>query len=413
MSMRTSKLLVAAVLVAVVAAGAVYLFSGNGGYQLKVLMPSAGQTFKGAAVVIGGEEVGEVTDLGVEDDQALVTVEVDEDAAPLREGTTARITWESVIGAQVVELIPGPAKNVALPSGKRIVSKIESVQVDDLLAALDEPTRKRLQGLVTELNQTLRGREEAVRSTLDTAGPAVHALGEMLRAVGEDGPAIRQLIGELRAMSRELAARDDKLATSVTDIGQLTSATAAQERNLSQTLAELPETVRTANGTLRKVPGAVAELNPLLADLRPAVSRLPETARNLSPVLSGLRTSTRLLKPTLRSAAALLDYTPDLLDSTHGALPGTTQAIDRLRPAVAYLRPYTPEAAGWASNWVSVFGSEASNGRNIARALITGSGTSVTDNPGLMPPGVKHDPRPAPGAIAGQPWVDANGDGVR
>jgi len=413
MSMRRAKWVAAALVLALAAGAGVVALSGSDDYELNVVMPSAGQTFVGAAVVINGQQVGEVTELGVIDDRALVTVNLDEAAAPIRAGTKARITWESVIGAQVVELLPGPERNVALPSGKQIVSDIESVQVSDVLAALDGPTRERLQGLVRQLDLTLSGREKQLRHTLQTAGPAIQGVGEVLRAVGEDGPAIRQLVTQLRTMSSELAARDDHLARAVGNVDRMTAQVAGQEDQLKAALRELPATVHEGTRTLRKVPGTVDSLAPLLTDVRPATRRLPATARNLSPVLSELRDTVSVLKPTLRSADVLLGRTPQLLDSAHATVPGVTAAVDEVQPAVAYLRPYTPELAGWLSNWVSIFGSEASNGRNIARALITGSGTSWTDNPGALPPGAKQDPRPAPGSIAGQPWVDANGDGVR
>ncbi|GAA5108415.1 MlaD family protein [Haloechinothrix salitolerans] len=411
--MRRAKWVAGAVVAVVVAAAGIMALDGDDGYELRILMPSAGKTFVGARAVIDGSPVGEVTDLGVVDDKALVTVSLEDGAAPLHEGTTARITWESVIGAQVVELLPGPGRNAALPSGKQVVSDIESVQVDDVLAALDKPTRARLQGLVKELDKTLSGREKQLRETLATAGPAVQGVGEVLRAVGEDGPAIRQLIRQLREMAGELASRDEHLARSVRNVDELTAEVAGQQSRLKEALDELPSTVQEGTRTLDKVPGTVDSLGPLLADLRPATRQLPETARNLSPVLSELRRTVSVLKPTLRAADGLLQRTPQLLDSAHGTLPGVTATINEVQPAVAYLRPYTPELAGWLSNWVSAFGSQASNGRNIARALITGSSTSLTDNPGVIPPGVKQDPRPAPGSIAGQPWVDANGDGVR
>lgn len=411
--MRRVKLLGVAVVLALVAAAGVAALRDSGDYRLNILMPSAGQTFVGAAVVINGEQVGQVSDLGVEGDRAVVTVDIDDAAAPLREGTQARITWESVIGAQVVELMPGPARNVALPSGKRIVSGTESVQVDDVLAALDPATREHLQGVVGELQTTLAGREQAVKSTLDTAGPAVEGMGEVLRAVGDDGPAIKQLVTQLRGMAGELAKRDEELGSSVSNVDRFTSVVAERESSVGDTLAKLPGTVDEATATLRRVPGAVGELDPLLGDLRPATARLPETARNLSPVLTDLRASVANLKPTLGSLDVLLGRTPQLLDGVHSTVPGVTQAVDGLQPAVSFLRPYAPETAGWLSNWVSIFGSQASTGRHIARALITGSSTSWTDNPGVLPPGVQQDPRPKPGEIAGQPWLDANGDGVR
>lgn len=381
-------------------------------YELKVLMPSASGTYAGATVMMDGQPVGQITDVGVQEDKALVTAAVDAAHAPLPAGTTARISWKSVIGARVLELLPGPEKNPSLPSGKMIVSKIERVEIDDVLATLDGPTRERVQSLVKRMNHTLDGREQDINATLKTAGPAVDALGEVMRAVGEDGPAIRDLVTRLHGMTSELAERDTELGQTVQNLGQLTSATADKQQSLKAALTELAPTVRSATATLDDVPRAVDATAPLLRDLRPATEQLPRVAGNLSPVMAELRPTVAELKPTLASAQRLLQYTPDLLDNAHATLPGTNEAVTSLQPAVAFLRPYTPETMGWISNWAHVFGSQNSGG-NYARALVTASATSFNDNPGVLPPGFKQDPRPAPGSIVGQPWTDANGDGIR
>lgn len=396
---------------AVLVAGVAVLSIGQDDYKLRILMPAADGTYPGGKVMLRGRQIGTIEDVGVLDDKALVTAVVDSDEAPLHAGTTARVSWESVVGTRVLEILPGPATNPALPSGKMIVSKFERVEVDDLLAMLDGPTRKRVQSLVQHLNKTLEGSEQDLQATLTSAGPAVGALGEVMRAVGEDGPAIRDLVKRLAAMTKELGKRDMELGQTVQNLGQLTSTVADKQQSLKAALKELPGTVREATTTLDRVPRTVDATTPLLRDLRPATKQLPRVARNLSPVLTQLRPTVADLKPTLVSARTLLRHTPDLLDSAHATLPGANEAITTVQPAVTFLRPYTPELTGWLSNWTGVFASQTSG--NYARALITASASSFDDNPGVLPPGLKQDPRPAPGSIVGQPWTDANGDGMR
>lgn len=399
-----------ALVVASVALGVIALSSDE--YELKVLAPTAAQSYAGAQVMIDGETAGQVTDVGVLDDKALITVAVDDDYAPLPAGTTARMNWDSVIGTRPLELLPAPEANPPLDSGKMIVSHIERVEIDDLFATLDAPTRHHVHGLLTQLNQTLQGREQHVNGTLKTAGPTMNALGEVVRAVGADGPAIRDLVKRLHRMTTELAQRDVELGQTVRNLGQFTSVTADKQESLKVALRELPATVRQASFTLERVPRAVGASVPLLNDLRPGVARLPSVARNLNPVLRDLRPTVAELKPTLYAAQSLLHRTPGFLDSAHATFPGVKRAVTTLEPAVAFLRPYTPELAGWLANWTSLFGSQTPSG-NYVRALIPTSATAFNDNPGILPPGLKQDPRPAPGSNVGQPWTDANGDGIR
>jgi phospholipid/cholesterol/gamma-HCH transport system substrate-binding protein len=89
-----------------------------------------------------------------------------------------------------------------------------------------------------------------------------------------------------------------------------------------------------------------------------------------------------------------------------------TKALDNLSEPLDFLRPYTPEAMGWLSNWNSAFGNYDSNG-HFARIFVQGGSTSLMGNPGIVPPGVRVTPYPLPGQNGGTPWTDAFGSGVR
>jgi phospholipid/cholesterol/gamma-HCH transport system substrate-binding protein len=407
---RKGWIALVATVVVVIATGAAVLLGGRD-YKLEVLLPTAVGTHPGGAVMIQGRQVGTITDIGVRNGKALVTVTVNGQNAPLHAGTVARIGWASVVGDRFIELLPGPATNPELPSGRMIVSPIERVEIDDVFAALNGPTRSKVRHLVSQLQQTLAGREQSVNATLKTAGPTVQALGEVMRAVGDDGPAITGLIEHLHNVTGALDRRRGELGKTVGDLGTLTSTAAGQQAALKVTLGELPSTVRQGTDTLHRLPLAVDNTVPLLRDLQPAAARLPSLAPKLKPVLQQLRPTLAQLRPTLQDAQSLLRFTPSFMDSTHATVPGLNQAIASLHPAISFLRPYTPELGGWLTNWDGVWEGQTSG--NYARALITSSGSSADVLPGVVPPGLKQDPRPAPGSIADQPWTDANGDGMR
>jgi phospholipid/cholesterol/gamma-HCH transport system substrate-binding protein len=240
----------------------------------------------------------------------------------------------------------------------------------------------------------------------------VEALGGVLRAVGSDGPAIKDLAGQLNGMVTTLVNRDQQVRAIVSGLSGATDAAAQQRDQLRTALRKLPGTLGTADRTLADVPGTVDKAVPLLDDLRPATDRLPAVARTLRPVLADLRPTVAQLRPTLGSLGTLLQFTPGLLDSAHGALPGTDSAVTSLTPALSFLRPYTPEVVGWLSNWGSSAANYDSNGHYM-RVNIPAGISSFDNNPGVMPPGMVSDTFPAPGAIAGQPWTDAFGGGVR
>jgi phospholipid/cholesterol/gamma-HCH transport system substrate-binding protein len=414
LSRRKKVLLPLAVVAVLLIAGVVYLVlpSSSPQYQLKLVIPEAAGIYSGVPVRINNVDVGSVTSVGVQNGKAVVEVRIDDGSAPLHAGTEPVVTARSLIGEDYLQLQPGPATAPALPSGSTVQTNWSQVQIEDVLGALDAPTRAQLQSLLKQTSSTLSGHEQNLNSTLQTAGPAVAALGQVMAAVGEDGPAIHELVTKLDQTVAEIAARHQDLSTSVSDLATLTQQVASQQQQLSAGLGQLPATLQAANSTLGKVPAAVSAAQPLLTSLAPASAALPSVAGNLSPLLTDLRPALDELTPTLASADSLLRYTPGLLDSANATLPGISQALNGLAPALNFLRPYTPDLLGWLSNWAGVFGGYDSQG-HYGHLLLTLSATAVNNNPGLAPPGLTIDPVTAPGTAAGQPWTDATGGPVQ
>ncbi|WP_347402921.1 MlaD family protein [Protofrankia symbiont of Coriaria ruscifolia] len=380
-------------------------------YEVKLVMPSAAQLADGSPVWVNGAKAGSVQSLEVKDGKALVTVSLTGDYAPLHDGTTSRVEWNSALGERMLTLYPGPGENATIPKNGLVKGQSLQIEVDQVLAALDQPTRDKLTSLLKELNQTVDGREPDLAATLKSAGSSVQALGEVLQAVGRDGPAIRSLVTQLQQMVSVGADHRRDIAAVVGDLTSLTGAVAGQQQQLSDSLQELPSTLQTAKGTLDRVPAAGEPIIALLQDLKPATGRLPSIARNLSPVLTELRPAVADLRPTLGSAQALLRETPGLIDVAHGVVPPATQFVRSIQPAVSFLRPYTPEGIGMLHNWGQAFAPYDGEGHVWAGLLAPG--TNMIDESLVQPPGSRRDPEPYPGQPVGQPWVDATGSGMR
>lgn len=406
------KWLAGAAAVLVAAGGAIFA-SQDQDYELQLVMPNAANVLDGSRVEVGGQPVGTVTDLQARDNQAVVTVSVDGDHAPLHTGSKAQVQWRGLLGERVIELQPGPQNNPVIPSGSLMKAGAEQVELDQVLAALDPPTRNHLNSTVQQLDQSLKSHPQDIRASLATAGPAVQELGQVLKAVGQDGPAIQNLITNLRQTMQPVAARQAELEKVVNDLTATTGSMSSEQRQLSQALGQLPSTLDSARGTMDDVPRAVDSTTPLLKDVQPATQRLTSVSKNLNPLLADLRPAIADLRPTVKSTNNLLHRTPALLDTTHGTVPGVTQAVAQLNPAVKFLRPYTPDLTGWLSNWSGAFSNFDSQGHYF-HGLVQVGPNVVDDNPGANA-GLKGGPnaRPAPGAASGQGWVDANGSGPR
>jgi phospholipid/cholesterol/gamma-HCH transport system substrate-binding protein len=399
--------------VAALVVGGWALTEADDDYELTVVLPNATNLIEGGSVKREGYEAGSIEEISVAGGRAKVRMSLDDEFGPVHEGAKVTVDWKASLGERLLSITDGPEGHAAIPSGGMITGEMAApVEFDQVLAALDPPTRARMNSLIRELESTLKGREGDTNATLRAAGPALRAIGSVLRGVGTDSQAIRQLAVQLNGTMSILATRDRDIEKIVNSLTDATSATVGKRRQLGEVLRRLPATLDRADKTLRAVPDTVDKTVPLLDDLAPATKRLPSMARRLRPVLTDLRPAIAELRPTLGALCGLLRHTPGLLDSGRAAAPGLDSAFRGLAPALDFLRPYTPELAGWLSNWASATANYDANG-HLGRIFIQTGLEAGNVNPGVTSPGVTRRPDPMPGELAGQPWTDAFGGGIR
>ena len=400
--------------VALTAATVTAFASASGSdYEVSVMLPSATNLHEGGSIQVKGFDAGAVTSITPVNGQAKITMRVDPGYAPLHDGAVVSVRWKALVGERHLTITDGPASNVEVPAGGLLKGNVpQPMELDQVLAALDEPTRKSLSSLVNNLDKTVTGHEPDLNATVRSAGPALNALGEVLKGLGTDGPAISGLVAQVEQMVSVLSTHDGDVKNIVDQLSTLSADAVKQRKAVGEVLGKLPGTLETAKTALGDVPSVVKKAVPLLDDLRPATEKLPAVAANLKPVLTDLRPLVAQLRPTLDSAQQLLQYTPGLLDRAHAVLPGATSLVTDLLPAIDFLRPYTPEAAGMLANWSSAMANYGGAG-HYARVLAQVGLSSVNINPGIIPPGFTVNATPLPGSLAGQPWTDAAGGGVK
>jgi phospholipid/cholesterol/gamma-HCH transport system substrate-binding protein len=398
--------------VAVVIAVVVTLLvaSARGSYRVTAVMPAGNPNLiVGSPIYIDGFRKGKIDDIQPQNNRAVVTVSLDSDVAPLHQGAFMDVKWEALVGERLLFIQDGPRNSPEVPDGARVAGKFpEPTEISDVLSALDPKTLQHLGPLVNRLQTTVGGHENDVRQTAQTAGPALQAVGNVLRGVGSDGPAINDLARNLNELMARVNSRNGDVRDVVQQLSQTTHDTAQQRQNLDAALKKLPNTLHDANSTLHDVPGVTDKASPLLDDLRGATNHLPSVSNNLAPLLTDLRPAVQQLNPTLRDASSLLNDTPGLLDTGHATVPGVNNVAHSYMPALEFLRPYTPEAAGFLTTWGSAGQNFDANGRYM-RIFAQAGGTSVDANPGASVPGVTKNSRPAPGSNSELAGADGEG----
>ncbi|HWU22478.1 MAG TPA: MlaD family protein, partial [Nocardioides sp.] len=270
-----------AAVVALSVAGGLYA-DHSSGYHVRVSLESATNVVKGAPVLVDGFASGKVGDIEVQDGHALLTLDLDKDVAPLHDGATVVVGWKAALSERLVEVTDGPAGHAEVPDGGQLPGTMAApTEVSDVLNSLDAPTRQHLQSLLAEAGQTLGGNEPDLNATLRNGGPTLGELGRLLRALGTDGPAMRDLVTRVNAMMTTIGGRDDKVSQVVFALSRLTRQVARRRTSLRAGLAALPGTLRQASTTLGDVPSTVDAVDPLLRDLTPATARLGSVSRDL------------------------------------------------------------------------------------------------------------------------------------
>ncbi|MCW2855520.1 MAG: Mammalian cell entry related domain protein [Marmoricola sp.] len=391
----------------------VWFSSGSSGYTASVVLDSATNVVDGGTVLVNGFDAGHIDSINVDGGKARIIFSLDRGFGPLHSGAKATVTWKATLSERQLNITDGPASNPEVASGGVLPGPQPSpVELDDILNSLDATTRVHLASLVDRLNGLLSGQATNVQSTIASGGPALQAAGQLLEALGTDGPALSDLVTRTSGMLNVLAQRDASLQSIVVDLDKASRQVASRRQALGATLQSLPQTLALLQQTLNMLPSVAGQAVPLLHDLTPATSQLAKTSADLAPVMMSLNPLVADLRPALASAKQLLNVAPGLLDSTHAALPGLQTAANEAQVGVNYLRGYTPDAMGFLSTWASAFANYDNEG-NYARVLGMAGATSFDENPGVIPPGITNDEYPQPGGLVNQPWTDAAGSGVR
>ncbi len=315
------------------------------GYQVRATFSNAVNIAINSPVRIAGINVGKVTDVEPNGDNTTVTFTVDENGRPIRDDASAQIRPRLFLeGNWFIDLDPGTPEEPEMPDEGLIpVSKTgTSVQVGDLLRnTLQLPQRANLQklfdGLGTGLNATPTASEDL------TFEPSVRGLsgGEALNLLyrkGETaarGTAIvnaaylgekpNELSSALRGLGRltgTVNERADDVQGFVRNFATFTGALAAESENLSETIRELPPTLRIARTSLFNLNRSLPALRGFATAITPGVNEVPRTIRLVRPL-------TDQLKPLL-SERELLGLTRIIKRSTPASTTSAQQTLKLL-----------------------------------------------------------------------------------
>ena len=380
---------IAALVVAILAVG-VLMFGSGGGTEYTVHLQSANQLVKGNEVKVGGLAVGEITDIQLsEDNQADIKVTINEDFAPLHEGTTATVRTTSLpsVANRYIALHPGPNNAPEIDEGGVLGTDetTNAVDLDQLFNALDPKTRKGLQGTLQGFSTWYVGQSDNLQETFKYLGPSLGNLTKVMQELGRDQEAFTDFVVQGARAVSAIAERRDDLAALVANGNTFARAIAAENESFDRALAAFPKVLEEGSDTFVNLRGALVELNrltnvskPVAEDLAPYLADLTRLVRTMRPTFKDLRLLVNNPGPH-NDSLDILRRMPSLERLARRSTRNSVAALKAGQDEVEFLRPYAPDIAAWLTHFAQVPANYDANG-HFARVLPIFNGFSFDES---------------------------------
>ncbi len=351
-----------ALLVAILVIAYVVLSNGSP-YKVRLLFSDASGLVSGDQVMIGPSAVGSVQSISLTPSgQAAIVVSLDGSAAPLYQGTVARIAENGLAGiaSHYITLQPAAAKgNAQIASGGTIPQSdtYAEVSLDQLFNTLNGPTREGLRNIIRGEATSISGKALEANKTLQYLDPLLQSTSNFTAALNRDEPAFDQLLVQGAQTMQLLASRSQQLTDLVGKTDAVTGAVASQSKSLDQALALLPSTLTRSTATFAGLRRTIAALEPLVAAAKPQVkglaafaSALNQFARTATPTVTAL--ASLISNPSGRDLTTLLREAPALAQSAKSGFPAIIASLQAQLSSgqIEALREYTPDIVAALAN---------------------------------------------------------------
>ncbi|MGP0036015.1 MAG: MlaD family protein [Solirubrobacteraceae bacterium] len=301
---------------------------------------------QGQSVRVSGVQIGLIGNVTVKNGEGVVQLDINPKYKGLiHENWSALLRPRTGLDDMFVELSPGIGSSPVAPAGYTIPvsNTMPVVNLDEILASLDEDSREYLDLLVNGAGQGLQKNGGDELAEVMERFEATHQdLARLNGAVAQRGADLQQLVNSLRRLNDALAAKQGQIVQLVDSSEKVFSTFASEDQNVSQAVAELPGTLQQTTTTLAKVQALAKALGPAAVNLLPAVKAIPAANQALSAL----------------------------------AVPGAPIVKHQIRPFVVAARPVVQNLRPAAVNLADPTTLQTSNGP-VKEAAATSNLTSV------------------------------------
>ncbi|TKA01044.1 MlaD family protein [Actinacidiphila oryziradicis] len=373
--------------VAVIAVGAVAVADSGGSKNVTVtaMFTDASPLIPGNLVHMDGIDVGQIKSVELRGGQAAVTMNIEKSVLPLHDDASATIRPVTLLGERYVDIDRGSDNSPVMSDPQVITVKHTntSVDLDQVLDSLDDPTSTALAALVTTLGEGVNGQGTNVSQAIKALAPAMENTKQLATILDQQNSVLNQLVDRTTPVAKSLAGKNGQnLDQAVTYAKQLLASVSAQHEAMTAALQQLPSTLQKAQHTLSQVAGVADQATPVLKSAKPVTDNLSQITSELNAFDDSAKPAITSLNPVLDKAKSLLDQAqPVVRDLRNGgpSLVSTSASANRL---VGGLSPKITTVMEFVKDWaLSTNGRDALS--NYFRAFVVTTPKGLLQIPGV------------------------------
>lgn len=336
-------------------------------YQLKIPFNEATQLAQQSDVRISGVNIGKVQaiELAPNGKQALATVDIDNEYAPLPEDTRAMLRTKTLLGETYVELTPGSNEAKTLPDGAMLPAAniTKSVQLDEIFRTFDAKTRAAFQAWQREAAVAIEGQGENLSYAIGEFEPAFTQFERLFRTLDSQRLAVAQLFSNGATTFRALRGRNGEVADLIRNSNAVFSTTARRNRDIEALFRAFPTFLDESRLTLADLRDFSENADPLMRQLVPAAKQLSPTLISIAKFAPEGRDFFNALRQVNKLAPTGF---PALREIFRDEFPPLLRSLDpflrNLNPILVGLGLYKSEVTSFFANVAA-----ATNGELVER----------------------------------------------
>jgi phospholipid/cholesterol/gamma-HCH transport system substrate-binding protein len=298
---------------------------------------------QGQSVTIAGAKIGEIESVDLHEGRALVTMKVTPSYARyIYRDATMLLRPKTQLKDETVEIDPGSPASGRVPDGYTIPvdQTAPDGNLDEFLASLDGDTRAYLQELLAGAGEGLNDNAANLSATLKRFAPLALDLQKIGSQVAVRQSYVASAIHNFRLLAEALGEKNTQIAALVDSSNAVFATFAQQDRQVQETLRELPGVLGQANKGLGQLATAAHVVGPTLTALEPTAKGIAPAERagralfiKTTPVLKNE------IRPFLRQILPVLDEFQPSVQAAAQSFPKLTTSftvVDELFNELAY-----------------------------------------------------------------------------